>query len=157
MLLEAGSLIPRGRRAAAQLLLGVDHLLSAFDLISSAPLLTILPGTMIFLTVLSLNGFGAGLRDALDPKSKVQSLGRRLGIARAGGDGDLMGRFIVRRTDRNGLRPLRGLGDRLPDLQRHPQLGSVQPVWPGKTRLRSWSPSINEEWGFNDSADRSST
>ena len=45
---------------------------SAFDLISSAPLLTILPGTMILLTVLSLNVFGDGLRDALDPKSKVQ-------------------------------------------------------------------------------------
>jgi peptide/nickel transport system permease protein len=45
---------------------------SGFDLISSAPLLTILPGTMILLTVLSLNVFGDGLRDALDPKSKVQ-------------------------------------------------------------------------------------
>jgi peptide/nickel transport system permease protein len=45
---------------------------SAVDLISSAPLLTILPGTMILLTVLSLNVFGDGLRDALDPKSKVQ-------------------------------------------------------------------------------------
>jgi len=43
-----------------------------FDLISSAPLLTILPGTMILLTVLSLNVFGDGLRDALDPKSKIQ-------------------------------------------------------------------------------------
>jgi peptide/nickel transport system permease protein len=42
------------------------------DLISSAPLLTILPGTMILLTVLSLNVFGDGLRDALDPKSKVR-------------------------------------------------------------------------------------
>jgi peptide/nickel transport system permease protein len=45
---------------------------SAFDLISSAPLLTILPGTMILLTVLSLNVFADGLRDALDPKSKVR-------------------------------------------------------------------------------------
>jgi peptide/nickel transport system permease protein len=42
------------------------------DLIVSAPLLTILPGTMILLTVLSLNVFGDGLRDALDPKSKVR-------------------------------------------------------------------------------------
>jgi len=42
------------------------------DLITSAPLLTILPGTMILLTVLSLNVFGDGLRDALDPKSKVR-------------------------------------------------------------------------------------
>lgn len=42
------------------------------DLITSAPLLTILPGTMILLTVLSLNVFGDGLRDALDPRSKVR-------------------------------------------------------------------------------------
>jgi peptide/nickel transport system permease protein len=45
---------------------------SGFDLISSAPLLTILPGTMILLTVLSLNVFGDGLRDALDPRSKIR-------------------------------------------------------------------------------------
>jgi len=43
-----------------------------FDLLSTAPLLTIIPGTMILLTVLSLNVFGDGLRDALDPKSKVR-------------------------------------------------------------------------------------
>jgi peptide/nickel transport system permease protein len=42
------------------------------DLITGAPLLTILPGTMILLTVLSLNVFGDGLRDALDPRSKVR-------------------------------------------------------------------------------------
>ncbi len=45
---------------------------SAFNLIASEPLLSILPGTMILLTVLSLNVFGDGLRDALDPKSKVR-------------------------------------------------------------------------------------
>jgi peptide/nickel transport system permease protein len=42
-----------------------------FELISSSPLLTILPGTMIFLTVLAVNVLGDGLRDALDPRSKV--------------------------------------------------------------------------------------
>ena len=42
-----------------------------FDLITSTPLLTILPGTLIFLTVLAVNVFGDGLRDALDPHSKV--------------------------------------------------------------------------------------
>jgi peptide/nickel transport system permease protein len=42
------------------------------DLITSAPLLTIIPGTMILLTVLALNVIGDGLRDALDPKSKVR-------------------------------------------------------------------------------------
>jgi peptide/nickel transport system permease protein len=44
---------------------------SGFGLIYSAPQLTILPGAMILLTVLSLNVFGDGLRDALDPKSKI--------------------------------------------------------------------------------------
>ncbi len=43
-----------------------------FDLLTSAPLLTILPSAMIFLTVLSVNVFGDGLRDALDPNSKLR-------------------------------------------------------------------------------------
>ena len=50
------------------------------QLITSAPLLTIIPGTMILLTVLSLNVFGDGLRDALDPRSKVR-LEARAGVA----------------------------------------------------------------------------
>lgn len=45
---------------------------SGSELIYSAPLLTIIPGAMILLTVLSLQVFGDGLRDALDPKSKVR-------------------------------------------------------------------------------------
>jgi peptide/nickel transport system permease protein len=44
---------------------------SGFELITTAPLLTVIPGAMILLTVLSVNIFGEGLRDALDPKSKV--------------------------------------------------------------------------------------
>jgi peptide/nickel transport system permease protein len=43
-----------------------------FDLITSAPLLMIAPSTMILLTVLSVNVFGDGLRDALDPNSKLR-------------------------------------------------------------------------------------
>jgi peptide/nickel transport system permease protein len=43
-----------------------------YELIYSAPLLTIAPGLMILLSVLSLNILGDGLRDALDPKSKVR-------------------------------------------------------------------------------------
>ena len=35
------------------------------------------PGTMILLTVLSLNVFGDGLRDALDPKSEDAARGPR--------------------------------------------------------------------------------
>jgi len=45
---------------------------TGIGLIYSAPLLTIIPGTMILLTVLSLNVFGDGLRDALDPRSRVR-------------------------------------------------------------------------------------
>ena len=44
---------------------------SGFELIGTAPLLTVIPGAMIVLTVLSINVFGEGLRDALDPRSKV--------------------------------------------------------------------------------------
>jgi peptide/nickel transport system permease protein len=51
-----------------------------FELLSSAPLLTVIPGSMILLTVLSINVFGDGLRDALDPKSKVR-LEAHAGIA----------------------------------------------------------------------------
>ncbi len=43
-----------------------------FEALYSQPLLTIVPGTAILLTVLSVNVFGDGLRDALDPKSKVR-------------------------------------------------------------------------------------
>jgi peptide/nickel transport system permease protein len=40
--------------------------------IATAPWLAIIPGIMIVLTVLSLNVFGDGLRDALDPRAKVR-------------------------------------------------------------------------------------
>ncbi len=42
------------------------------ELLNTAPLLAIVPGTMILLTVLSLNIVGDGLRDALDPRAKVR-------------------------------------------------------------------------------------
>jgi peptide/nickel transport system permease protein len=45
---------------------------SGFDSLYSTPLLAIIPGLMIALTVLSLNVFGDGVRDALDPKSKIR-------------------------------------------------------------------------------------
>jgi peptide/nickel transport system permease protein len=56
------------------------------NLITSDPLLTIIPGTMILLTVLALNVFGDGLRDALDPKSKVR-FEARAGVAATGAAG----------------------------------------------------------------------
>jgi peptide/nickel transport system permease protein len=43
-----------------------------FELITSAPLLTVIPGTMLLLTVLSVNVFADGLRDALDPRAKLR-------------------------------------------------------------------------------------
>jgi len=42
------------------------------ELLTTQPLLAIIPGVMILLTVLSLNIVGDGLRDALDPRSKIR-------------------------------------------------------------------------------------
>jgi peptide/nickel transport system permease protein len=42
------------------------------DQIQTAPWLALIPGIAIVLTVLSLNLFGDGLRDALDPRAKVR-------------------------------------------------------------------------------------
>ena len=43
-----------------------------YQTIYTAPHLTIVPGLMIVLTVLSLNVFGDGLRDALDPRAQIR-------------------------------------------------------------------------------------
>ena len=40
--------------------------------IATAPHLAIVPGAMLVLTVLALNVFGDGVRDALDPRAKVR-------------------------------------------------------------------------------------
>ena len=40
--------------------------------IVTAPYLAIVPGAMLVLTVLALNVFGDGVRDALDPRAKVK-------------------------------------------------------------------------------------
>lgn len=45
---------------------------SGVERISSAPHLTIVPGLMLVATVLSLNVFGDGVRDAFDPRAKVR-------------------------------------------------------------------------------------
>jgi peptide/nickel transport system permease protein len=42
------------------------------DRIATAPHLTVVPGLMLVVTVLSLNVFGDGVRDALDPRAKVR-------------------------------------------------------------------------------------
>jgi peptide/nickel transport system permease protein len=43
---------------------------SAQRFLSNAPWMAIYPGIAIFITVLSFNVLGDGLRDALDPRSK---------------------------------------------------------------------------------------
>jgi peptide/nickel transport system permease protein len=53
--------------------------------IYTSPLLAFAPGVLILLTVLSLNIFGDGLRDALDPKSKAKLLRGETAEAAAGG------------------------------------------------------------------------
>jgi peptide/nickel transport system permease protein len=45
-------------------------LFSAKDYLTSAPYMALFPGLAIFLTVLSINYIGDGLRDALDPKTR---------------------------------------------------------------------------------------
>jgi peptide/nickel transport system permease protein len=42
------------------------------SLIISSPHLTVIPGAMLVLTVLSLNIFGEGVRDALDPRARIR-------------------------------------------------------------------------------------
>jgi peptide/nickel transport system permease protein len=46
-----------------------NMLFNAQELIYQAPFLAILPGLMIFLTVISFNFLGDGLQDAIDPKA----------------------------------------------------------------------------------------
>ncbi len=42
------------------------------DRIVTAPMLAVVPGAMLVLTVLALNVFGDGVRDAIDPRAKVR-------------------------------------------------------------------------------------
>jgi peptide/nickel transport system permease protein len=53
--------------------------------IYSTPLLAFAPGALILLTVLSLNVFGDGLRDALDPRGKVRLARAEVAESAAGG------------------------------------------------------------------------
>jgi peptide/nickel transport system permease protein len=41
--------------------------------VATAPHLAVVPGAMLVITVLSLNVFGDGVRDALDPRAKVRA------------------------------------------------------------------------------------
>src|SRR6476646_7521821 len=51
---------------------GGTMIADGYEMIYTAPHLTIVPGLMIIATVLSLNVFGDGLRDALDPRAKIR-------------------------------------------------------------------------------------
>ncbi len=51
---------------------GGTMLAEGITLLATSPHLTIVPGLMLVLTVLSLNIFGDGVRDALDPRAKVR-------------------------------------------------------------------------------------
>ena len=120
-----------------------------FELITSAPLLTIIPGTMILLTVLSLNVFGDGLRDALDPKSKVR-LEAHAGMAEPEGTRGLMARFIVRRL--LGMVVVLFAVSVLVFLIFNviPNSDPAQRM-AGKNATPQLVASITEEWGFDDS------
>jgi peptide/nickel transport system permease protein len=47
-------------------------LADGITLLITSPHLTIVPGAMLTLTVLALNVFGDGVRDALDPRAKIR-------------------------------------------------------------------------------------
>src|SRR5262249_7960272 len=60
------------------------------DLVYTRPWVTIAPGLMILFTVLSLNVFGDGVRDALDPRAKLRVEGWwQPGPAKAGAHADV--------------------------------------------------------------------
>ncbi len=88
-----------------------------FTLLTSQPQLVTIPGLMILLTVLALNVFGDGLRDALDPKSKitVRARGGQVEIEEAKAPDGAIHRQAA---GADGTGAVRGLGPRLPDLQR---------------------------------------
>ena len=85
VLLGGGAVVPRRRRTRSRRRRGGRIINDGIDRIVTAPHLTIVPGLMLVLTVLSLNVFGDGVRDALDPRAKVRMRAP-------------MGRFIVRRA-----------------------------------------------------------
>ena len=72
ILLEAGLSLPRRRRAAAEPVVGHDDLRRDRARFPAAFHNVLVPGIMLVLCVLSINVFGDGLRDALDPRAKVR-------------------------------------------------------------------------------------
>ena len=107
MLLESALSFPGCGRAPANASWGT-MIADGYQTIYTAPHLTIVPGLMIVLTVLSLNVFGDGLRDALDPGQDQA------------GDTSML-RFAARRLIGMIAVLFAISGDRVPDLQRHSQ------------------------------------
>ena len=68
---RGGAQLPRRRRAAAELVVGHDDPGRASAIFPGAFHTVLVPGIMLVLTVMSVNIFGDGLRDALDPRSKA--------------------------------------------------------------------------------------
>ena len=71
ILLEAALSFRRGGRPAARAVVGDDDRRRAWSTILTGPHLAIVPGVMLVLTVLALNVFGDGVRDAFDPRAKI--------------------------------------------------------------------------------------
>ena len=72
ILLEAGASVPRRRRPAAEPVVGHDDLRRHHARSRRRSTTCSCPGIMLVLAVLSINVFGDGLRDALDPRAKVR-------------------------------------------------------------------------------------
>jgi peptide/nickel transport system permease protein len=68
---RGGAVLPRRRRPAAQPVLGHDDLRRHHHDPGRVHNVLV-PGIMLVLAVLSVNVFGDGLRDALDPRAKVR-------------------------------------------------------------------------------------
>ena len=69
---RGGAVVPRRRGAAPDAVVGDDDRRRGRRRSSPAPHQAIVPGTMLVLTVLALNVFGDGVRDAFDPRAKVR-------------------------------------------------------------------------------------
>ena len=117
--------------------------------IYSTPLLAFAPGVLILLTVLSLNVFGDGLRDALDPRSKTR-IARAEAVESSRRGDDLMARFVIRRLV--GMVLVLFAVSLLVFLIFNVIPNSTPPSgWRGRTPTPTLVKSIEEDWGFDES------
>ncbi|WP_173934728.1 dipeptide/oligopeptide/nickel ABC transporter permease/ATP-binding protein [Chelativorans sp. Marseille-P2723] len=52
------------------------------SLLFTAPMISVIPGVMVFLIVMSINLFGDGIRDVLDPRLRAGTLSRPMAVTR---------------------------------------------------------------------------